>query len=90
MAKLLGLLVAAEGFVPVAGRVYAQGGGGWVNPYDGTPRYARNEWHGESLPAVCGVDSNIWDCGWFALADDHTTAIITAEAILAARGAECQ
>lgn len=86
MAKLLDLLVAAEGFVPVAGRVYAQDGDGWVNPYNGMPEYSKvSGWCGLPLPSTFYHGKS--DCGWFARADDHTTAVVTAEAILAARGA---
>jgi hypothetical protein len=80
MAKLLDLLVAAEGFVPVAGRVYAQDGDGWVNPYDNA-----GGGKGYALPSVSVRGTHISDCGWFALADDYQTAVVTAEAILAAR-----
>ena len=89
MAKLLGLLVAAEGFMPVAGRVYAQDGDGWVHPYNpeegpNFPYMLRQEWGPGVLPRR-------GDCVHpDELADDHATSVITAESILAARGAECQ
>ena len=88
MAKLLDLLVSAEGFVPVAGRVYAQDGDMWVNPYEGTPEYILNVWWGESHATHRCADDGTWDCGYFTLADDYQTAIITAESILEARA--CQ
>ena len=78
MAKLLDLLVAEESFVPVAGRVYAQDGDWWVNPYCGGPKYHNGDWKGDALRSD-------FDCGYFTLADDYQTAIITAEAILKAR-----
>lgn len=78
MAKLLDLLVAAEGFVPVAGRVYAQDGSGLYYEHSlltYTP--CLKSW---DTPTALLLDV-------LPLADDHTTAVITAEAILAARGA---
>lgn len=83
MAKLLDLLVAAEGFVPVAGRVYAQDGNGWVNPYDPArnPKWLDKAkvWHlGELL-------SEVYDCGRFTIADDHAVSVVSAESILEAR-----
>lgn len=85
MAKLLDLLVAAEGFVPVAGRVYAQDGNSRVFSYAGSDLEFDDVaawWGGE----LVGFD---FDPDFLhALADDHTTAVITAEAILEARA--CQ
>lgn len=87
MAKLLDLLVAAEGFAPVAGRVYAQDGDGevwWFRA--GAPISfveERDVWCWDGVVSDC--DTEIDD--GVPLADDHTTAFVTAEAILAARGA---
>lgn len=77
MAKLLDLLVAAEGFVPVAGRVYAQDGDGEVWGFECavfSPQH--DQWGGRLLglkPAPV------------TLADDYQTAVITAESIMEAR-----
>lgn len=94
MAKLLDLLVAAEGFVPVAGRVYAQDDTGdtYQNPSKAEDMFRANGmWWGRQ-----GVDLEMvtisgrppYYCLELPLADDHTTAVITAEAILEARA--CQ
>lgn len=82
MAKLLDLLVAAEGFVPVAGRVYAQDYGRAVWGFSG-PEFDKNSksWNSED-PAYCGRTHY--------QADDYQTALVRGEDILAARGAECQ
>jgi hypothetical protein len=80
MAKLLDLLVAAEGFVPVAGRVYAQDYGCSVWGFS-SPEFDKHSksWNSED-PAYCGRVRY--------QADDYQTAIFTAEAILEARA--CQ
>lgn len=85
MAKLLDLLVAAEGFVPVAGRVYAQDGDGFVWWYvnqDMQFRAGGKRWvpepHGK-IEVRFDLERSV------PLADDHASAIITAESILEAR-----
>ena len=82
MAKLLDLLVAAEHFVPVAGRVYAQDGGGAVWEYT-DPRYCKEEemWVDHSAR----VPLQWWPVATPGLAEDYQTAVITAESILEAR-----
>lgn len=82
MAKLLDLLVAAEGFVPVAGRVYAQDGDGdvwWYSDVKVVYDECLDWWKGDGFGWPGDFERDL------QLADDHAIAIITAESIQGVR-----
>lgn len=85
MAKLLGLLVAAEGFVPVAGRVYAQDDDGSVWWYVNQDMHFHAE-DGQWCIYPVGACEHDFDLERSVpLADDYQESTVRAESILEAR-----